>query len=439
MAKVMAARPQPAPPVDARATSPGRAFVFRFAALYLGLFILATQISGSMLPNPFFEYNGLGRLWPMRQITEWVGRSAFGITEGLDPTLNGEPLFFWVQTAWILGVALLAALAWTAVRRGRQPHMAAHPWFRLLVRLALAASLLEYGMTKVIPTQFPAPSLVTLVTPAGDLTLSALLWTSIGASPVYQIFTGCVEVLGGLLLLTPRVTLLGTLVSLAAVVHVFVLNMTYDIGLKLVSLHLVVMALVLLAPDLPRLADFFWRHRPTTPREEAPLLRGPGGRRTAVVLPVVFGACLLAMYAYINVRFWQTAGDGAPDPPLHGIWNVAAMSIDGAVRPPVTNDYDRRWRRLIFDEPGTLVIQRTDDSFARYGAAVDLTADTLGLTKAGSRRWRAAFRIDQPSPARLILEGEMDGQRIRAELERVEADTLRLLNSTFRWVRGHEP
>jgi hypothetical protein len=35
----------------------------------------------------------------------------------------------------------------------------------------------------------------------------------------------------------------------------------------------------------------------------------------------------------------------------------------------------------------------------------------------------------------LILEGEMDGHRIRAELQLVERDTFRLLNSGFRWVR----
>jgi hypothetical protein len=35
----------------------------------------------------------------------------------------------------------------------------------------------------------------------------------------------------------------------------------------------------------------------------------------------------------------------------------------------------------------------------------------------------------------LILEGEMDGYRIRAELQLLERDTFRLLNSGFRWVR----
>jgi hypothetical protein len=44
------------------------------------------------------------------------------------------------------------------------------------------------------------------------------------------------------------------------------------------------------------------------------------------------------------------------------------MSVDGEWRSPLRNDYDRRWRRVIFDSPDRIVFQRTDDSCAHYGA-----------------------------------------------------------------------
>jgi hypothetical protein len=104
---------------------------------------------------------------------------------------------------------------------------------------------------------------------------------------------------------------------------------------------------------------------------------------------------------------------------------------------PALNDYDRRWRRLIFDAPGSAVFQRIDDSFARYGASID--GSTLALTKGQSQTWKATFRVQQPAKDRLILEGEMDGYRIQAEFRLVEFDTFRLLNSGFRWLRSPEP
>jgi hypothetical protein len=421
-----------------RWTLPTR-IAFRFAVVYLGLFGVATQISGSMVPNLVFSYRGLGRIWPMREVTQWTAASVFGVAFRLDDASVGEPLFFWIQTSWILIVSLLAVSLWSVLDRRREAYTRAYAWFHLVVRLALAASLLEYGMTKVIPTQFPAPPLATLVTPVGDLTLSALLWTSIGAAQPYEIATGCIEVLGALLLLVPRTATLGAAIGLGALLQIFILNMTYDVGLKLTTLHLIALALILLAPDIPRLAEFFLRTRPAVASTPPSVTRTQRAQRIALVAQLAFGVYLVATYAYINWRFWEVAGDGRPKSALYGIWNVERLVVDGDARPPELNDYDRRWRRVIFDAADSVAFQRTDDSLATYGAAVDERARIIALTKGNSRTWEAAFAFERPSHDRLLIGGEMDGHRIEAQLRRVDFEAFPLLNSTFRWVRPHDP
>jgi hypothetical protein len=52
-------------------------------------------------------------------------------------------------------------------------------------------------------------------------------------SPAYESFTGTVELLGGVLLFFPRTTLLGALICLIGAGEVFVLNLTYDVPVKL--------------------------------------------------------------------------------------------------------------------------------------------------------------------------------------------------------------
>jgi len=52
------------------------------------------------------------------------------------------------------------------LERERLSYEALDEWFRLFLRFALAAQMFYFGMAKVIPTQFPPPSLVTLVEPA---------------------------------------------------------------------------------------------------------------------------------------------------------------------------------------------------------------------------------------------------------------------------------
>ena len=82
-----------------------------------------------------------------------------------------------------------------------------------------------------------------------------------------------------------------------------------------------------------------------------------------------------------------------------------------------------------------MTLQRTDDSFARYGAALDMSANTIVLEKGDSRNWRSEFTFERQADDRLVLDGEMDAHRIHLELLRVEFDTFRLLNSSFRWIR----
>src|SRR4051812_30022974 len=249
------------------AWSPLTRMAFRFCVVYFGLYVLASQILGSLLLVPYFQFRGLGPLWPMREITRRVAASVFHITTPLTYTADniGETAFFWVQMFWILAVAIAATGIWTQLDRRRNQYATLYKWFVLFIRLALASQMFEYGMTKVIPNQFRFPSLVTLIQPVGNLPLETLLWTSIGASPAYEIFLGCAEMLAGILLLIPRTAMLGALICLADMTQVFVFNMTYDIGLKQISFHLMLLSLFLLAADFRRLANFFFMNRAVEP------------------------------------------------------------------------------------------------------------------------------------------------------------------------------
>jgi hypothetical protein len=414
-----------------------RRVAFRFAFVYLSLYAAATQLLGGILILPWVAVPALGTTWPMRDITEWVAQHVFGLAPPLEfRGTSGDTAFHWVQTFWILVVALATAAAWSAWDRSPGRDVRLRAWFRLFLRFALAAEMFYFGMAKVVPAQFPPPALVTLIEPVGHLSLSNLLWTFVGSSTAYQIFTGCAEVLGGLLLLAPRTTTLGAVICLADMAHVFVLNLSYDVGLKQISFHLAVIAVVLLLPDARRLAGVFLHDRPVPASTVPPLFAHPRANRRALAVQLAFGAYLLLMFTTLSVRFFNApGGPGSPRSPLYGIWEVTALAVNGDVRPAVLNDYDRRWRRIVFDAPERIIFQRTDDSFLTYGASLHEASRTITLTKGRSRTWNAAFTYDRPAGDRLILEGQIDGHHVRAELQLVGFDTFRLLNSTFRWIR----
>src|SRR5205085_11863402 len=100
------------------------------------------------------------------------------------------------------------------------------------VRFALQRVRIVYGYIKMMPLQMPAPSLTRLSEPYGDSSPMGLLWTFIGAAKGFEICTGCAEMLGGVLLIFPRTTLLGALICLADTSMIFLFNMCYDVPVK---------------------------------------------------------------------------------------------------------------------------------------------------------------------------------------------------------------
>jgi hypothetical protein len=294
--------------------------------------------------------------------------------------------------------------------------------------------MLSYGMSKAIPAQMPFPSLTTLLTPLASFPLQRLLWSSIGASRGYEVFAGCTELLAGILLIFPRTATLGALVSLATMTQVFMLNMTYDVAVKLLSFHLILLALFLLAPELQRLADFFLRNRPVARSSQPPLFLSRRASRIALAAQIFFGVWLLGMNAWSAWANFNTWGSGHPKASLYGIWNVEEFSIDGQLLQPLVTDHVR-WRLAIFDFADRLSYQRMGGSFGGYDALIDDHGKTITLTKGGAKNWKANLTFQRMGQDQLILDGNIDGHKIHMRTKRVELSKSALVKNGFHWVQ----
>ena len=408
--------------------SPATRIAFRFCVVYFGLTILFTQLFTAVfqLPSPAFV-TGVLDLFAL------VGEHVFRVGPiTLQFSGSGDKLIDWVQAGTLLLVALLSTAVWSLVSR-RVSHPRAYKWFRLLVRFALGATMVRYGFSKVIPTQMPTLFLSRLVEPFGNFSPMGVLWTSIGASPAYESFTGAVELLGGVLLFFPRTTLLGALICLAGAGEVFVLNMTYDVPVKLLSFHLVLMALLLIAPYAGNLCDLLLRHRPLTPVEEPPIGRTPRRRRMALVAQAAYGVLLVLIAFSAAIFAWSRVGPGAPKSPLFGIWNVEQMTIDGELRPPLVTDGSRS-RRVIMQTPTAVVFQRMNDTFDRYTAEFDKDGRTLKVTSV-DRKTSSTLTYRRSPAERLVLDGTLDGRLVHLELKEVDLNTFLLNSRGFHWIQ----
>ena len=409
---------------------------FRFCFACFTLYSLSNQIVGGLLLIPVVGLYRLGTLWPLRQITLWTATHVFRITRtvGYAPTGSGDKTFDWVQLFCLLNIAAAVTILWSVLDRRRENYVVFHKWFRLFLRLALAGQMLSYGFSKLVPMQMPFPPLTRLVEPFGNFSPMGVLWWSVGSSRPYEIFTGCAETLGGLLLFTPRTATFGALICLADMIQVFTLNMTYDVPVKLLSFHLVLFSLFLLAPEARRIAGvFFFSDRATGPSTQPPLFRSVRANRVAVILQIAFGLYLVGMHINGDITRWYSSGGGRPKPSLYGIWNVEQMSIGGQVRSPLLNDYGR-WRRVIFDSTAFSSFQRMDDTFANYSSSINDKDQILTLTKPADKDWKATFAFRRPALDQLVLDGAMDGQKVQMQLKLFDRDKLTLVNRGFHWI-----
>ena len=124
------------------------------------------------------------------------------------------------------------------------------------LRLFAFYHLMIYGWMKLILAQMGMPDYASALVTLGEKSPMGLLWTFMGFSPGFQFLCGLAEVVAGVLLIWRRTTWLGGLLGTGAMGFVLLLNVLYDVGAKPLALIILVVCVLVLLPDLPRLLRF---------------------------------------------------------------------------------------------------------------------------------------------------------------------------------------
>jgi uncharacterized membrane protein YphA (DoxX/SURF4 family) len=428
-----AAAGQPATPVTEPQArwNPALMIAFRFAFSYLLLYNISTFID--VVPFSDWVAEKYEQVW--RLLVPWFGSHVLHLASPITIFSNGsgDTTYDYVKIVPQLAIAAIATVAWSLMDRRRTNYRVLHQWFMLLIRIALGVTMVSYGAVKVIKSQFPDPSLARLMQTYGDSSPMGLLWTFMGASQAYNLFTGGVEVLGGLLLFIPRLTTLGALVSAGALTNVFILNMSYDVPVKLYSFHLLMMAVVLALPDLRRVADFFVFHRSTQLSVYSPRLRRKWARWALAGVQIL----LIGYYVVISfVHAYQSFTTYNARPPLYGIWAVEKFSLDNQVI--ALNAMDpARWYRLIIDNPFEVSLQSIDGARDRYRSKIDMPGKKITLTKRDNPTQVSVFSVSGQEGDNMALDGTLNGKRIHADLHRMQAPKFLLNTRGFHWINEY--
>jgi uncharacterized membrane protein YphA (DoxX/SURF4 family) len=363
-------------------------------------------------------------------LVSWFARNALGIAElSTITTGSSDRLWNYIHLLVILLLATLGAIVWSIVDRRRMsyPRLADGAW--TVLRYYVASTMLYYGIGKILKLQFPDLTPGWLDRRVGEMSPMGFLWTFMGYSVPYTMFAGAIEVIGGGLLLWRRTTTIGSLIVVATMTNVVMLDLCYDVSAKLYALQLLIMAIVIALPHARRMiAAALGRAIPGIParaRMSPQVERARQIAKFAMLCAIAYNLCVSLRDQVRQISLIHE---------LYGTWLVDSFVADGVEHPPLITDPDR-WRGISANRTRLWLSPMTGGQEGG-GLQVDVkdrtitfAPDAAGTENAArTETWNYMLEV----PDRLVIDGVHRGRHLHVTLH-PEAPPL-LVTRGFHWI-----
>lgn len=402
-------------------------FANRFLISYVLLFISSFSFPHAILPDigkwfsPFYE-----------KLAAFTGSHIFHLSKPYSAELISDSTGMYLHAFNLIFISAVIAIAWFYSDRQKKNEMQLVYGLQLIIRYYLALQLLNYGFNKIFKWQFYLPEPNTLFTSVGETHRDLLYWTSMGSSYTYTFFSGLIEVLAASLLLFRRTKLFGALIAIGIMVNVLMINIGFDISVKLYSAFLILLCCILIAPDAKRLFRFFFTNEAIAKNNYVPSFVN-GKFKTlyrslkTLVLLLFFSDTLFIYFASGNFN-----DDKAVRPPLHGAYEVSVFVLDGDTLAPLQTD-QLRWKRVFVHRRNYFIVQNMQDGMQDYILENDTAKQILLLTDYDGKQ-KGFFHYDKLSGDANTFSGRIGMHKLEMELKKIDLKNLPLLQDEFGWT-----
>lgn len=234
----------------------------------------------------------------------------------------------------------------------------------IYARFYLAIYLMIYGIAKLYSGgQFGELGFYRLDAVFGDMSPMGLLWSFMAYSKPYTVFIGIAEMSAGILLLFRGTSLIGAILGFGVMLNVFLLNMFYDVPVKLFSFHLTLVAFALGFQNFRQIVIFLSGGRPEALKFYAVPITDRMTNRAIFFSKL--GLVVLGVAALFV--FDPAAESGDTFDTLNGVY---VFEETGEETP-----FPKEWKRMAWE---SLYVSFTTDSGHRIQASA--TVDTLAQT-----------------------------------------------------------
>ena len=316
-------------------------FAYLTFSIYLIFYFLFIS---NFIGGEFYEYNYLKDVnKPFRYITTiivafinrvFIHRDFPGMVYGDDNYWNLIAQIFWllisIIIAWICKPYYTKKKIW-----------AFYCYIQIFARYYLAFVLFIYGFDKVDYNQFKAPP-STLAAPIGDVQPIQIFRSFMNTSKSYEFFAGFIEIAAAVLLLFRRTSILGSLLGILVLLNVLMLNIGFDISLKLEIINLIFFCIYIFIPHIKNILTYFLSLQDKFLPDNNSQIYG-SKKWIKYVLKISIIGIVVFMLVHLEIR-WYNETNFPPYKNLMGTHIVNDMKIAGK-----DVEYEKKWKKLTFN------------------------------------------------------------------------------------------
>lgn len=374
----------------------------------------------------FFHIFGFLLGFAFEPLAYFVGKHIFHITYPFDVNGygSGDNTYSYLAVFCNFLVSLIVAFPVSFLIGKVKNIQVVKNYFIVLLRLYLIFFMLIYGISKILPMQFPPIELQRLERTFGESSPMGLAWAFMQYSQTYSAFAGIAEVLGALLLLNRRTMTLGALILTGVLTNVVMMNFCYDIPVKLSSSHMLLAALIILVSDFKRILNFFVLNKPTQPKTHHNGFENGKEPKaffiSKIALKIFFA---FGITTYFIIQYFSFKDEMEKKPAIYGIYEVVTSKGNP------TN-----FRSFIFDKYNTGVIADSESKKTMYTYTLDAKKKTITFDPGKESKTPKEIFSYTKTKNELIL-SRNSSEKIH--LKEKAAEQLLLTDRGFNWINEY--
>ncbi|MFP2994662.1 hypothetical protein ABN763_02080 [Spongiivirga sp. MCCC 1A20706] len=375
-------------------------------------------------------------------ITIWFGETFLGWEFNDKRLLNGfDSKYDFSRFLLIACLSVIGAFIWMLIDTKLKTDYSKKLKILLktILRYHVGLTLIIYGLSKVFMLQFGTMDLDRLENTAGNHTGMRFLWDFMSYSEFYTRTSGWIELIGGILLLFRKTTFIGAFISFIAMANVVLVDIGYDVRVKMFAIHLFLMTILILTEDIGRMIDFFIRNKPTVPKTNESLLTGKTSKKIGYVLKgAILSYFIISCFTIYPERISRQKNNRFAFMTQYHTVDLFIKNGD-----TLDNSEGTRWKNISINGmsywPETFNLITIDKSQQRFNFEVDTISKEFRFKPTrGEAKDEFLFKFQNGKNKTTTFKGIYLGDTLEVETHYKTFEDYPLTKSRFKWITDLE-